>query len=246
MLNNIVIGKYYNTNSIVHKINPFIKLLLTLIYVIFIMFIENIYAYIILTIIFFIFTLFTKVPLKQYYKSIKGLYILIFSIIIINLIFKTQYINTILMIMKLILTLMYTSMLTMTTTTLELTKALEQLLSPFKYIGINIYSLSFIITLAINFIPSILNQVNKILISLNIKGINYKKQNLKNKLLILKAIILPIFNLSLKKADNTADILDIRLYNIDKKRNNYSKIKIFDIMVLIVNIIIIIIIMKEV
>lgn len=246
MLNNIVIGKYYNNNSIIHKINPFIKLLLTLIYIIFIMLVENLYAYLILTIFLVIFILFTKVPLKQYYKSIKGLYILILSIIIINIVFKTQYTNIILMIMKLLLILMYTSILTMTTTTLELTKALEQLLYPIKYIGINIYRLSFIITLTINFIPSILNQVNKILISLKIKGINYKKQNLRNKLLILKAIILPTFNLSLKIADNMADILDIRLYNIDKKRNNYSKIKIFDIMILIVNIIIIIIIMKEV
>lgn len=246
MLNNIVIGKYYNNNSIIHKINPFIKLLLTLIYIIFIMLVENLYAYVILTIFLVIFILFTKVPLKQYYKSIKGLYILILSIIIINIVFKTQYTNIILMIMKLLLILMYTSILTMTTTTLELTKALEQLLYPIKYIGINIYRLSFIITLSINFIPSILNQVNKILISLKIKGINYKKQNLRNKLLILKAIILPTFNLSLKTADNMADILDIRLYNIDKKRNNYSKIKIFDIMILIVNIIIIIIIMKEV
>ena len=72
MLNNIVIGKYYNTNSIIHKINPFIKLVLTLIYVIFIMLIENIYNYIILTIILLIFIIFTKVPLKQYYKSFRG------------------------------------------------------------------------------------------------------------------------------------------------------------------------------
>lgn len=246
MLNNIIIGKYHNTNSIIHKINPFIKLLLTLTYVIFIMLIENIYAYITLTFILLLFILFTKVPLKQYYKRLKGLYVLILSIIIINIIFKTQYISTILMIMKIILILMYTSILTMTTTTIELTKSLEQLLYPLKYIGINIYTLSFIITLAINFIPSILNQVNKIMTSLKIKGINYKKQNFKNKLLILKAIILPIFNLSLEKSDNIADILDIRLYNVNKKRNNYSKIKMFDIIILVVNIIIITIIMKEV
>ena len=101
----------------------------------------------------------------------------------------------------------------------SLTYGLQLLLKPLKKINSNKIALS--ISFSLKFIPIVLEQATNTIQSLKARGIDYNKETLKNKLEILKLIIIPIFVNSIKKSDNISDILELRLYDVNKMRTNY-------------------------
>lgn len=243
MLNDIVIGKYYPVNSKIHDLNPTFKIISTLLFVISVFLTNDIYMHIILFAFLLLIISATNVPFKAYFKTIYSVKWLLLFILIINLIFKVSLTNSIVMILRIIYLLWYTTVLTLTTTPMDLTYGLQKTMSPLKKI-IPVNKIAFSLTLALRFIPTIFDQANKILKSQANRGIDYRYINLKGKLTSLSSLIIPIFNLTLKKADDLADTLEVRLYDInsDRKYSNYNAVGIFDMLYLISHITIIVII----
>ena len=99
------------------------------------------------------------------------------------------------------------------------------------------------LTLAIRFIPTIIDEANKILKSQASRGIDYYNSNLKGKYVAVKAMLFPMINLTIKKADDLADAMEVRLFRINNKRTNYriNKWNMFDNYILFVHIILFII-----
>lgn len=216
MLNNIQIFRYINTNSIIQKINPLNKLLTLIIFTIISITSNNLIEHILLIIYIFILILLSKVKMNKYLKSMKSLIYLLIPIFIINILCKIDIILSITNIFKIIEIFIYSSLITLSTTTNELLYSLDKLLIPLKILKINTKKIIFILTLSIKFIPIVIEEFNKIIKGLISKGIK------KNKILVLKAIIIPTYSLLIKKADLLADELELKLYNYNIKIDNYN------------------------
>lgn len=205
--------------------NPLAKIICILLFIIITFLTSNTQFYIVITFLLVLMILNTQVPLKTYFKTIYSIKWLLLFILIINLIFKTNLEFTIISIARIIFIVLYTSILTLTTPPTEITYGLEKLFIPLKIIGIPVNRMALSISLALRFIPTIIDQGNKILKSQASRGIDYYNSNIKGKLLAVRSLIIPIFILSIKKADDLADSMEVRLYNIDAKRNNFRQNK---------------------
>lgn len=230
MLNNITIGRYYPANSLIHKMHPLAKILVTLLFIISLFITDNLIYLGLLTILLMGMLLLSKVPFMIYIKSIKGIKIIIIFILIINLLCGVNIILTLSIIIKMILIVLITSLLTLSTSPTEIAYGLETLFMPLRIIGIPVNKMALSISLALRFIPTIIDEGNKILKSQASRGVDYYNSNIKGKFLALKAIILPMFALSIKRADQLSETMEIRLYDINKKRTNYriNKWSLFD------------------
>ena len=221
MLNNVVIGKYLNVNSKIHQMNSICKILCTLLFITATFLNTKLEINLLLLTVTFLLMLMSNIDLKLYLKSIYSLRILIISILIINLICQTPLLSTLSIIIKMILIVLYTTILTLTTSTSELTYALEQIMKPLKLIKIPVNKLAFILTMAIRFIPTLIEEANIILMSLASRGMDYSKCNIKEKIKCLQQILIPMITISLKKGDALALSMELRLYNFNN-RSNYN------------------------
>ena len=248
MLNRIMIGRYYPVNSQVHKMNPLAKIICILLFVVMIFFTYDIKFNIIISILVILMLLNTKVPIKIYFKTILSIKWLLLFIFIINLILGFNFHVTIITVLRLVYIVLYTSILTLTTPPTEITYGLEKFFSPLRLIGIPVNKMALSISLALRFIPTIIDQGNKIIKSQASRGIDYYNSNLQGKILALKSLIIPIFVLSIKRADDLADAMEVRLYNINNKRTNFRQNRwgLYDTFLVIIHLSLFILIVKEV
>lgn len=241
MLNNISLNNYVDRKTFIYKLNTICKLISLFLFLLITLNTENIYIHISYLIYLFFLILISKILIKDYLKSIKHVLYLLIGIFIINIIFQTTFLENAINIFKIIEIVIYTSIITMTTSESEMINGISTILKPLKIFKININKLAFIFTFTIRFIPIIIDQINIILKTLLSRGINTKK----NKLIILKSIIIPTFNLSIKKADNLADSMEVRMYDINNEKTNYTynKWSIKDTLIMIIYISILIIVL---
>lgn len=237
MLSNIQVFKYIETNSKIHEIDSLNKLLTLIIFTI-ISFKNNIIIHLILLVYLFTLIMLSRVRILNYLRSIKNIIYLLVAVFFINIICKVNIILNFINILRIIELVIYSSIIIMTTKTNELISGLYRLLLPLKIFKININKIVFILTMSIKFIFIIIDEFNKI-----IKGLIGKGINTKNKILILKSIIIPTLCLSLHQSDNLATDLEFKLYNYDdiKIISNWKKI---DTLILVIYIIALILIWR--
>lgn len=238
---NFKLNKYYNIKSIIHNINPLIKLICLLIFTFLSLTTHNIKLLVILLIFLLINIYLTKVPTKLYLNNLKFMLPMIIFIFIINFIFTNIY-STTESIIKLILFLLYSQILLYTTKPNDITYALEELFAPLKIFKINPNSIALTISLAIRFIPTIFAESNKVIKSQISRGLDFSG-NIIQKCDKIISIIFPIFDLSLKRSEEISNTLDIRFYDINKKRTRYKydQINKKDIIYLLIHILLLVV-----
>ena len=236
MLNNIEIGKYYPIDSKMHNLNPFIKFISILLIIIVAFFINNIICSLILLFISILNILMSNVPIIKYIKNILSMKVLLIFIIIINIIFKNQIYNILLIIFQLIIIILNTSLLMFTTKQNDLTIVLEKLLFPLKLFKINNRKIALMLSLALRFIPDILLLSDKMIKSQAGRGIDYYNGSFKEKIMALKAMLIPLIINSVRKSNMIADVMEIRLYDVNSKINfKKKKLVFYDYYYLILN-----------
>lgn len=218
MLDNIVVGKYYPKKSKIHTLSPLGKILSIVIFIIMCFFINDYKTSISLALLVFVVILNTKIPFKVYFKTIWSIKILLLFIILITYFSSYSIEYTFVMTLKTILMVLYTNILTLTTTKEDIARGLEQFLFPLTLFYIRVNRIALSISLALRFIPSIIDEANKILKSQASRGIDYNNSNFIGKFKALFAILIPLFRKSITKADMLAEAMEVRLYNIDRKR----------------------------
>lgn len=220
MLNNITFGKYYNKDSIIHKLNPIYKILSLLIMIISIFFIDSYIDILMLTLYIILIILYSEIDIITYLKNIYSIKIFLIFIIIIDIIFYTNINQIIFDVYKLIFIILYSTLITYTTSTSEITYGIERMLKIFnKYIKVN--DIAMVTTLTIRYIPTLTMEADRIIKAQKLRGIDFEDKNLKNKITTLVGVFIPMFILSLKKSESLGDIMDLRLYNYGKSRTNY-------------------------
>ena len=244
MLNNITLGKYYNKDSIVHKLNPIFKIISLIIMIVSIFFIDSYVDVLMLGTYLLLAIVYSNISIKTYLKNILGIKIFLIFILVIDIIFYTSTSRIIFDLFKLIFIILYSSILTYTTVITELTYGIEKILSPLSKV-LPVSDIAMVITLTLRYIPSLTHEADRIIRAQKMRGINFDTKNIKEKILSISGILMPMFVMSIRKSNLMADIIDIRLYNYGKSKTNYrsNNWRLLDTLLLILNIAILIIVM---
>lgn len=243
MLNNITLGKYYQKDSIIHRLSPIFKIISLIIMVISIFFINSYVDVIMLASYLLLSIVYSNIELRIYLKNIFGIKIFLIFILIIDLIFYNGINRIIFDLFKLIFMILYSSILTYTTVVTELTYGIEKILKPFNKI-IPVSDIAMTITLTVRYIPSLTYEANRIIKAQKIRGVNFENKDIKEKIISISGILMPMFVMSIKKSNQMADIMDLRLYNYGKSKTNYrtNTWRTIDTFLLILNILILLIV----
>ena len=222
MSNNLTLGRYYPLKSHIHSLNAISKIICVLLFTATTLITNSLLYGILLLVTSSIIIYLTNVPSKLYLKSLSKMRWFLVFVFLINLLFRVNLSTNILMLIKIILIINYSSILMLTTKPFEITNGLEKILTPLNKIGIKTNKISMAISLALSFIPTIFDQANKILKSQASRGADYKNFDLRNKIIAIKSIIFPMINLSLKRADNLADAMEVRLFSFSNTKISYQ------------------------
>lgn len=228
MMNNITIGQYFPGNSIVHRLDPRVKLVLTLAFVI-VLFLANNLVSLGICILFVIFIyLLSRIPLVMSLKSIKAVLPVILFTAIINMffidgtiIFKLWFLEitqeglrmSIMMTARIIALIVGTSLLTYTTSPISLTDGIERLFSPLKRFKVPVHEVAMMMTIALRFIPTLIEETNKIMSAQKARGADMESGNFLQRIRALLPILIPLFVSAFRRADELALAMESRCYH---------------------------------
>ncbi|MDE5618225.1 MAG: energy-coupling factor transporter transmembrane protein EcfT [Clostridia bacterium] len=238
----VAFGQYYPVASPVHRLDARLKILFTLLYVVTMFFVASYTAYAVILIFLLSVCAIARIPVSAMFKSIKGILILLIITSILNLFFyggetsvvwqwwifkvSPEAIDSALKLMfRLILLIMGTTMLTFTTGATELTDAIESLLKPLNLIKVPVRDIAIIMSIALRFIPILIDETDKITMAQKSRGADFDSGNIFKRAKALLPVLIPLFVGAFRKADELADALDARCYNASPKRTRMKKMK---------------------
>ena len=238
---NIILGEYINRDSVLHHLDPRTKLIGSFSLILSFLFANNLSIYLIYSVLALFLIFLSKIPLTAFLKSLKYLtYILIFSSFFHlfskqegELLFKvwkysvydSGVFSAIKMMGRIILLLIFSSLLTLTTKPLDIALALETLLSPLKKIGLPIQDFSIMLSITLRFIPTILQEFNTIKMAQQARGGNFETRNPFKKLSQYSLILLPLLMSVIKKVDNLTLAMEARAFHCGLERTNFHRLK---------------------
>lgn len=231
MFKDIIIGQYIPGNSPLHRMNAPIKIILTIFYIVILFFINNPISYLVFALYTFILVLVSKVPLKMILKGIRPmLWIFIFTAVV-NLfmtpgetvwsisIFKFTLnitregiIQGAKMLYRLFFLITGTSLLTLTTSPLQLTDGIETLLRPLSKIKVPSHEIAMMMTIAIRFIPTLAEETDKIMKAQTARGADFESGNIIRRAKAMVPLLIPLFVSAFRRADELATAMEARCY----------------------------------
>lgn len=237
-MSDITLGQYFPGNSPLHRLDARAKIVLLIAFMVTIFICKNFVNLAIVAVATFSLVAVSKIGFKTVTKSIKPLKLIIVLTFLINVFYgsgdaieifgKALQFNIFSLTLKITLSGIFTavftsvrivllvvsgSLLTYTTSPTSITDAIESLLKPLKYIKIDIHSLAMIMTIALRFIPTLVEEVDKITAAQKSRGADMDSGNLINKIKAIVPIIIPLFISSFKRAEELAYAMECRCYN---------------------------------
>jgi energy-coupling factor transport system permease protein len=232
MLKDITFGQYYSSNSVIHRADPRMKIVLMVALIVFIFISKNMFSLGLSILFVFAVLLISKVPVKLFLKNLKAILpILIFTAVInafyndgnATVIFSVWKLSVtdmgiyraVFMATRIILLIFISSVLTYTTTPNDLTDALEKLFSPLKYLGLKnaVHTLAMMMTIALRFIPTLVEEAEKIMNAQKARGADFESGSLKDRAKALIPILIPLLISSVRRAYELAEAMECRCYN---------------------------------
>ena len=246
MLRDITLGQYFPLDSPIHKIDPRMKLVTAIVYIVAVFFAKSAVAYgfILLTAILLI--VFSKIPIKTILKSLKPLIFIVIITGVINVfwyqpkndsatllvsfwvirIYLEGIISAVYMLTRIACIIIGTSViLTYTTSPIALTDGLEQMLAPLGKIHLPVHEFSMMMTIAMRFIPTIIEETDKIMSAQKARGSDFSSGSLFKRIKALIPILIPLFVSSFRRADELAIAMECRCYRGGEGRTKMTKLK---------------------
>lgn len=241
MIKDITIGQYLPGDSFIHKLDPRVKIMLSFIFIIAVFIVNNFFGYALIAVFTLITILVSKVPFKYIFKGIKPIiWIIIFTAVLNiwltpgNVLYKLGPVEitdkglnlAIFMVFRLIFLIIGTSLLTLTTTPISLTDGIERLLNPFKKIGLPAHELAMMMTIALRFIPTLLDETDKIMKAQKARGADFESGNVLKRAKNLVPLLVPLFISSFRRADDLAMAMEARCYRGGEGRTRLKQLKV--------------------
>lgn len=229
MLGDITIGQMYPANSVIHRLDSRFKLVFTMIFVV-MLFCANTIGGVIINIAFVLFSyMLAKIPFKMLIKTVKPVVPIVLFMMIFNIFFYTGktvifelgflkltlegVYNALFMIFRIVTIIAGTSLLTYTSSSIELTDAIESLFSPLKKLRFPVHELAMMMTIALRFIPTLIEETQKIMSAQKSRGADFESGNLLSRAKALMPILIPLFISAIKRANELATAMESRCYH---------------------------------
>lgn len=227
MLRDITLGQYYPADSVIHKLDPRVKLFGTLIYIISLFIFKGLPAFMLAAIFLVVLIKLSKVPFSYMVKGLKTIVLIMLFAAVFNLfltpgtklvsfwIFTITYEglkNAVVMMVRLIFLIIGTSLMTLTTTPNELTDGLEKALSPLKYIKVPVHEIAMMMSIALRFIPILIEETDKIMKAQMARGADFEHGNLIQKAKNMVPLLVPLFVSAFRRANDLAMAMEARCY----------------------------------
>lgn len=229
MIKDISLGQFFPGNSVVHRLDPRIKLVLTILFVVTLFLCQGFIPYTIMTAFLFTLILLTKINIGLIFKSVKPIIILLAFTAILNVFYTTSgrelikigsvvittggIYTALFMVVRIVLLVVGTFvMLTYTTSPIMLTDALESLLSPLKKIKFPVHELSMMMSIALRFIPTLIEETDKIMSAQKSRGADFETGSIIRRAKALIPVLIPLFINAFKRAEELALAMECRCY----------------------------------
>lgn len=240
MIRDITIGQYYPAPSVIHRLDPRVKLVGTLVFIIMIFCINNLAGYLAATAALACLVKISKVPLKYILKGLKAIFFILIFTAVLNLfltpgtpVFEWKFIHItregILMALKMAVRLTYliigSSIMTLTTTPNHLTDGLEKGLGPLKKIHVPVHEIAMMMSIALRFIPILMEETDKIMKAQQARCADFESGNVFQRAKSLVPVLVPLFISSFRRANDLAMAMEARCYNGGEGRTKMKPLK---------------------
>ena len=240
MIRDITLGQYYPGDSMVHRLDARTKIIATLLYIIELFVVNNFWGFLIAAAALFAVIAVSRVPLKFIFRGLTAVFLIIAFTFILNLfmvdgrvLWQWKFLTityegvsrAFFMAVRLILLIIGSSIMTLTTKPVELTDGLEKLLKPFSKIGLPSHEIALMMTIALRFIPTLMEETDKIIKAQQARGADFESGNLLQRAKSLIPILVPLFVSSFRIAQDLALAMEARCYRGGGGRTRMNEIR---------------------
>ena len=240
MLRDITLGQYYPADSWVHRLDARVKILGSLLYIVSLFLVKNYWGFGVALVYLAVVTALSTVPLRFMLRGLKPIFILILFTFVLNLFMTSGDIlwqwrflkitrqgvyNACFMALRLIFLILGSSLLTLTTKPIALTDGLEKLLSPFRKIGLPAHELAMMMTIALRFIPTLMEETDKIMKAQQARGADFETGNIIRRAKSLVPLLVPLFISAFRIAQDLAMAMEARCYRGGESRTRLHEMK---------------------
>ncbi len=240
MIRDITIGQYVPGDSLLHKSDPRTKIILTFVMMIFIFLINTYWGYLLLTLFTALMIVTSNVPVKFILKGLKPVIFIVVFAGVINMftvggrtIFELGFLKmtyegvdmAVKMAIRLFLLIIIASMLTYTTTPIALTDGIEKLLGPLKRIRVPVHEIAMMMTIALRFIPTLLEETDKIIKAQSSRGADFDSGNMVERAKSFIPVLIPLFISAFRRADELATAMEARCYRGSEGRTRMKQLR---------------------
>lgn len=227
MLRDITIGQYYRTESVIHRLDPRVKLVSTFMFIISLFVADNVFGYALAALFLGMAIKLSNVPLKFILRGMKAIFFLLFITVVFNLfltpgneLVKVGFIKitdegiriTVKMVFRLIFLIIGSSLMTLTTTPNQLTDGLESVLGPLKVLRVPVHEIAMMMSIALRFIPILMEETDKIMKAQMARGADFESGNLIQRAKNLVPLLVPLFISAFRRANDLAMAMESRCY----------------------------------
>ena len=238
MLKDVTLGQYFPGTSVVHRLDPRTKIILVIVFIAALFQAKGWVGYGVVTLITLLCINISGIPLKSLFKGLKPMLFIIALTAILN-IFYTQGTpvlpgwpitwegieRAVQMMLRITLLINGTFLLTYTTSPMELTDGLEKLLNPLKKIKVPVHELTLMMSMALRFIPTLIEETDKIMSAQKARGADFETGNLFQRAKALLPVLVPLFVSSFRRADELAVAMESRCYHGGEGRTRMKQMR---------------------
>ncbi|MBQ7476124.1 MAG: energy-coupling factor transporter transmembrane protein EcfT [Selenomonadaceae bacterium] len=240
MMTDITIGQFFPADSILHKLDPRTKIISVFVLIIVIFSAKGTPSYIFLTAVTCATVFISKIPPLMILKSLKPISWIIFFTLLIHffthdgeILFELGIFQVtdegvkfgVEVSLRLVLIIIFSSLLTFTTSPIQLTDGLEKILSPLKIIGVPAHEFAMMMTISLRFIPTLIEELDKIIKAQKSRGVDFESGNLIQRLKSFVPVLVPLFISAFRRADELAMAMEARSYRGGAGRTHFRRLK---------------------
>ncbi len=245
MANSLIIGQYIPSDSKVHRLDPRTKIIIIFSFIIFVFFANNLLSYAWLTLFVFGSALLTKIKARYIAKGLTPVWFLIVFTFALHLfvtkegdvlfsvfgfrVYSEALIQGFFISLRFFLLILVTSLLTLTTTPIEITDAIESLLHPLKKVKFPVHELALMMSISLRFIPTLMQETDKISKAQASRGVDFRTGPIKERIQAVVPLLVPLFVSAFKRAEELAMAMEARGYQGGEGRTKLRELKIMRI-----------------
>lgn len=227
MIKDITLGQFFPGNSVIHKIDPRVKILLIISYIVFLFVANNFVSLGFMVLVTVAIVLLTKIPVKMYFKGLKAIMFIILFTSVLNMFYGSGepiwqwgflkitlngISNAVFISIRIVALIFISCVLTYTTSPTDLTDALERLMKPLTVFHIKVHEIAMMMTIALRFVPTLLEETDKIMNAQKARGANMDSGGLIKRVKAMMPVLVPLLVSSFNRAYELAVAMECRCY----------------------------------